>query len=81
MAIETASAKVRIGGPSDERADLQNAELLGRTWVGVVPAYTTLGEPIEAEHNKVEKVPDYLDDWVQDVNSLNEQKAVDAVDA
>ncbi|WPH03175.1 flavin-nucleotide-binding protein [Acrodontium crateriforme] len=78
--IETASAKVRNGGPSDDRADLKDDALTAKTWTGVVPAYMTLGEPIAGESNKVKQLPEYLDDWVADVNSLNEQKAVNAVD-
>ena len=78
--IETASAKVRHGGPHDERFDLQNLEMVNKTWVGVVPAYTTLGDPIAGEDNKLKQVPNYLSDWIADVNSLNEQKAIDAVD-
>ncbi|KAK5136668.1 hypothetical protein LTR08_002321 [Meristemomyces frigidus] len=78
--IETASTKTRAGGPSDDRADLQNEEVTGSTWTGVVPAYMMLGEPIAAESNRVKRAPEYLSDWVADVNSLNEQKAVDAVE-
>ncbi|KAK4542493.1 hypothetical protein LTR36_006745 [Oleoguttula mirabilis] len=78
--IETASAKTRAGGPSDERADLRDPEVVGKTWVGVVPAYMVLGEPVAGEENRVKQVPEYLSDWVADVNSLNEQKAIDAVD-
>lgn len=78
--IETASAKVRTGGPSDDRADLQDQEVTSKTWVGVVPAYQMLGEPIEADYNEVKQVPEYLSDWVADANSIAEQRAVDAVD-
>ncbi|KAI5361906.1 putative FMN-binding split barrel [Septoria linicola] len=80
MRIETASAKVRAGGPSDDRADLENADLVDKTWTGVVPTYLILGEPIASDYNRVKQVPVYLDDWVQDVNSMNEQRAIDAVD-
>lgn len=79
--IETASAKIRAGGPSDDRADLQNTELTDRTWVGVVPAYQMLGEPIEADYNKVKRVPEYIADWVADANSMSEQQSVDAVES
>lgn len=79
--IETASAKVRSGGPSDDKADLQNSEVVDRTWTGVVPTYLTLGEPIASEYNKVKQVPEYLADWVADANSMAEQKAVDAVES
>ncbi|KJY00540.1 flavin-nucleotide-binding protein [Zymoseptoria brevis] len=78
--IETASAKTRTGGPSDEKADLQNAEVVNNTWIGVVPTYLTLGEPVAGDENKVKKVPEYLADWVADANSINEQKAIDAID-
>lgn len=80
MRIETASAKTRAGGPSDEKSDLQNADVVNKTWIGVVPAYTTLAEPVAAEENKVKQVPEYLEDWVADVNSMNEQNAIDAVE-
>lgn len=78
--IETASAKTREGGPGDERFDLDNPEVANNTWIGVVPTYMTLGEPIAGELNKVKQVPEYLQDWVADANSMNEQRAIDAVD-
>ena len=80
MAIETASAKTRAGGPNDERFDLQNSEVVDKTWTGVVPTYMTLGDPIANDTNRVKVVPEYLQDWVADVNGVNEQRAVDAVE-
>ncbi|KAK6433516.1 hypothetical protein LTR95_010306 [Oleoguttula sp. CCFEE 5521] len=78
--IETASAKVRTGGPSDDRADLKDEALVGRTWTGVVPMYSVLGTPMESEYNRVKQVPEYLGEWVEDANSMAEQVAVDAVE-
>ncbi|KAK5170530.1 uncharacterized protein LTR77_005118 [Saxophila tyrrhenica] len=78
--IETASTKIRRGGPSDEKADLQNPEVTNNTWTGVVPTYMTLGEPVPNEENKVKAVPEYIADWVADANSMNEQKAIDALE-
>ena len=78
--IETASAKVRAGGPGDEKSDLQNAELSGKTWTGVVPTYQMMGQPMEDANNKVKVIPEYLADWVADANSMAEQRAVDAVE-
>lgn len=78
--IETASAKTRAGGPSDEKFDLQNPDVVNKTWIGVVPTYMAFGEPIAGEENKLKQVPEYLADWVADKNSWNEQAAVDAVD-
>ncbi|KAK3630362.1 hypothetical protein LTR56_006962 [Elasticomyces elasticus] len=80
MRIETASAKTRAGGPSDEKADLTNPDVVNKTWVGVIPTYLTLGEPIPGEDNKVKQVPEYIQDWVADINSVNEQHAIDAVE-
>lgn len=78
--IETASVKTRTGGPSDEKADLTNASVVDNTWIGVVPAYQTLGDPIAGENNKVGVIPEYISDWVADANSMAEQRAVDAVE-
>jgi nitroimidazol reductase NimA-like FMN-containing flavoprotein (pyridoxamine 5'-phosphate oxidase superfamily) len=78
--IETASAKTRAGGPGDEKSDLQNAELSGKTWTGVVPTYQMMGQPIEDANNKVKVLPEYLADWVADANSMAEQRAVDSVE-
>ncbi|KAF2862081.1 hypothetical protein K470DRAFT_298869 [Piedraia hortae CBS 480.64] len=78
--IETASHKVRNGGPGDDKADLVNDELTTKTFVGVVPAYLTLADPVAAEYNKLKQVPEYLKDWVADTNSTNEQKAIDAME-
>ncbi len=78
--IETASTKIRRGGPSDEKADLQNPEVVDKTWTGVVPTYLQLGEPVPNDDNKVKVVPEYIADWVADANSLNEQQAIDALD-
>ena len=78
--IESASAKTRVGGPDDDKSDLRDEGTTASTWVGVVPSYQVLGNPVPAEYNRVGKVPEYVVDWVADVNSLNEQKAVDAVD-
>jgi hypothetical protein len=37
--IATGSAKIRTGGPHDERGDLEDEGLLDRVWTGVVPEY------------------------------------------
>lgn len=79
--IETASCKVRVGGPGDDRFDLDNAEVADQTWTGVIPTYLTLAEPVPNDENKVKTVPDYITDWVADANSLNEQRAIDALEA
>jgi nitroimidazol reductase NimA-like FMN-containing flavoprotein (pyridoxamine 5'-phosphate oxidase superfamily) len=44
LAIEEGSAKVRIGGPKDDEADLD-----GDAWAGELPLRTEVGEPVGAE--------------------------------
>jgi hypothetical protein len=56
VTVVDASAKVRNGGPGDDRADLKNEELRAKTWIGVVPTWITFGEPVAGPENKVEKV-------------------------
>jgi nitroimidazol reductase NimA-like FMN-containing flavoprotein (pyridoxamine 5'-phosphate oxidase superfamily) len=78
--INTASGKVRSGGPDNERADLKDEALVDRTWMGVVPVYQVLGEPIPGVHNKVKQAPEYILDWIADTNSMSEQRAIDAAE-
>lgn len=54
--IVDASAKVRSGGPADDRADIKNDELRAKTWIGVVPSWTEFGEPVPSPENRVAKV-------------------------
>jgi nitroimidazol reductase NimA-like FMN-containing flavoprotein (pyridoxamine 5'-phosphate oxidase superfamily) len=55
--VVDASAKVRAGWPSDDRADMKNDELRAKTWVGVVPTWVTYGAPVPSPDNKLSKVP------------------------
>ena len=61
--IETASAKIREGGPSDDRADLKNKDLVKDTWTGVVPYWGTWGEPVEGKDNGCAEVEPYIEAW------------------
>lgn len=79
--VESASAKVRIGGPSDDRADVRNEELVDKTWTGTVPVWMMYGEPVEGGYNKVKSVPPYLKEWIDDVNGRNKKLALDATTA
>lgn len=56
VTIVDASAKVREGGPSDDRADMKNEELRAKTWIGVVPTWTTYGDPVASPENNVAQV-------------------------
>lgn len=61
--IAGASAKVREGGPSEDRADLADGALVGRTWTGVVPYWGTWGEPVGGKENGVEEVAGDVEAW------------------
>ena len=61
--IVSASAKIREGGPSDDRKDLEDRELRERTWTGVVPYWGTWGEPVPGVENGCEEVEEYIEEW------------------
>ena len=61
--IASASAKVRSGGPSEDRADLKDAALRERCWTGVVPYWGTWGEPVPGKENGCEAVEGYIEGW------------------
>lgn len=48
VVVSSASAKVRSGGPSDERKDVERGEVTGRVWTGVVPVWEMMGCPLPA---------------------------------
>ncbi|KAL2021242.1 hypothetical protein VTK56DRAFT_7321 [Thermocarpiscus australiensis] len=77
--VAAGSAKIRTGGPHDERGDLRDEALLGRVWTGVVPVYHTRGEPVAAGYNRVAEVPGYLEEWRREANSEAEKYAREAV--
>ncbi|KAH7392029.1 5-nitroimidazole antibiotic resistance protein [Phaeosphaeria sp. MPI-PUGE-AT-0046c] len=58
-----ASAKIRTGGPSEDRKDLQDKQLVSKTWTGVVPYWGTWGEPVEAAENGCKEVEGYIEKW------------------
>ncbi|RDL31793.1 Flavin-nucleotide-binding protein [Venustampulla echinocandica] len=73
--VVSASAKVNVGGPSDDRKDLKNEEVLDSVWTGVVPVYERLGTPVEAPVNRVKEVPAYLKGWIEERNREGEAYA------
>jgi nitroimidazol reductase NimA-like FMN-containing flavoprotein (pyridoxamine 5'-phosphate oxidase superfamily) len=77
--IVSASAKVRVGGPSDDRHDLKNEEVVNSVWTGVVPCWTQFGQPVESSYNKVQKLPAYLRTWIEAENKKGEEVAMHAI--
>jgi uncharacterized protein len=60
--ITSGSGKIRTGGPKDDKADLENEEVIGKVWTGVVPIYQTVGEPVAATVNRV-PLPKYIEEF------------------
>ncbi|OIW24372.1 flavin-nucleotide-binding protein [Coniochaeta ligniaria NRRL 30616] len=78
--IAAGSAKVRAGGPTDDKGDMSDEALKDRVWTGVVPVYQTLGTPLAGEYNRVE-VPGYIAEYVRDSNVGAQEQAVEAAKA
>ncbi|KAF2729621.1 5-nitroimidazole antibiotic resistance protein [Polyplosphaeria fusca] len=77
--VESASAKVRVGGPSEDRADLKDGELVGRVWTGVVPVWAQWGEPMPGEQNGCDEVEEYIEKWRNGENQRGRVEAYEAV--
>lgn len=90
--VVDASAKVRNGGPGDDKEDLKDEELRKRVWIGVVPTWTAYGTPIPAPENRYdggkkgwlglgagEGVPEHISAFVKRENEVGEKNAVAAV--
>ncbi|PGH14996.1 hypothetical protein AJ79_02676 [Helicocarpus griseus UAMH5409] len=76
--IVDGSGKIRDGGVSDDKKDVEDEEVTGRVWTGVVPVYQVLGEPIAAKGNRVEEVPAHVREFVEAVNEKNRGYAIAA---
>ncbi|TID21394.1 hypothetical protein E2P81_ATG04682 [Venturia nashicola] len=77
--IMSASAKVRVGGPSDDRHDLKDPNVVGKVWTGVVPTWTHYGEPVASSYNEVQKVPGYIQTWIREENEKGKSTAALAI--
>jgi hypothetical protein len=80
MMCVAASAKIRVGGPSEERSDLKNGDLVKGTWTGVVPYWGTWGEPVEGKENGCKEVEGYIEQWRQKETGKARNYAFEAID-
>jgi hypothetical protein len=56
--IHSASAKIHTGPPVDkDEEDWADMEMRNRVWVGTVPVYEVLGEPVTGDYSLVKKAP------------------------
>ena len=75
--VMSASAKIRNGGPGEDRKDEKDESIRGRVWTGVVPVWQTLGKPIPAEANVV-ALPEHVKELVEGCNRQNVKEAMEA---
>ena len=75
--VKSASAKIRAGGPNDDRKDLNNDDVTRRVWTGVIPIWQWVGVPQSGEKNKAGNIPDYLHQWRVEKNELASRSSVD----
>lgn len=66
--VDTASAKIRDSGVSDDARDLKDTSMRERVWTGTIPYVEMLGEPVAAETNMVATVPTYISEHVRGLN-------------
>lgn len=78
--IVAGSGKIRDGGASEEKRDMENPEVREKVWSGVLPVWQAFGEPVSSPHNKVE-VPEHISAFIKETNERNERYAMDAIDA
>lgn len=67
--VESASAKIRDSGVSDDAKDLKDTSMRDRVWTGTIPFVEMLGEPVAAETNMVATVPAYISEHVKGHNA------------
>jgi hypothetical protein len=78
--VASASAKVNVGGPSEDRADLKNEELKANVWTGVVPVWLQWGEPVPGKQNGREEVEPYIEEWRLRENQKGKALAYEAIE-
>ena len=82
--IASASAKVRTGGPSDDRKDLKDEALRSSVWTGVVPVWMQWGEPRAGKDNGYGgsdgEAEEYIERWRVGENSKGRMGAYAAIE-
>lgn len=75
--IASGSAKFRDGGVVDDKHDMENEDALNSVWTGVIPVYSTMGEPIPGPYNRVE-LPKYASEFFDEFSTENKEQAIAA---
>ncbi|KIW63775.1 hypothetical protein PV04_08752 [Phialophora macrospora] len=82
------SGKIRVGGPRDEKKDLDRADIRSKVWTGTIPVWETFGEPVpyegvsagDGKANLVSLVPEHVVGFAQQRSMENERYALAAVE-
>ncbi|EXJ55290.1 hypothetical protein A1O7_08217 [Cladophialophora yegresii CBS 114405] len=82
------SGKIRVGGPRDERKDLERGDIRAKVWTGTIPVWESFGEPVpfegvsvgDGKGNLVPRVPEHVVAFVQGRRMENERYALAAVE-
>ncbi|KAH6887685.1 hypothetical protein B0T10DRAFT_539035 [Thelonectria olida] len=75
--ISSGSAKISAGQATDDKTDMSNEAMLDSTWTGVLPIYSTMGEPVPSSYNRV-KLPTYVSEFAGDYNADNKELSLKA---
>ncbi|KAI9826619.1 MAG: hypothetical protein M1832_006215 [Thelocarpon impressellum] len=78
--VASGSGKIRQGGPHDDKKDTDRDEVTSSTWTGVLPLWESVGEPISSASNRVDRVPEHIQEYVRSRNKGNRAAALDAVE-
>ncbi|KIV87298.1 hypothetical protein PV11_02853 [Exophiala sideris] len=79
VSVVGGSGKIRVGGPRDEKKDLDREELQDEIWTGVIPVYEHYGEPVPYKTNRVKDVPEHVVAYAREMRDRNERYAADAI--
>jgi uncharacterized protein len=60
-----ASAKVRAGPPKDEKKDIENEDVVGKYWTGVLTTKHGFADAIPGPYNRVAEPPEYIKQLLQ----------------
>jgi hypothetical protein len=52
-----------------DKDDWENMEMRNRVWVGIVPVYETLGEPITGEYSLLKSAPAATEGYIKKRNA------------
>ncbi|KAF9525457.1 putative flavin-nucleotide-binding protein [Crepidotus variabilis] len=73
--IVSASAKVRAYTAGNDKADLEDPDVSGKIWTGVIPAFLKYETPVPAKENAVKEIPKYITQWIEEKNKQAEEYA------